>query len=64
MKLTDIKNQCFSSLDRRDDLMFTHDRIGNSVSCRMSVRVFYDGDSYRYSIHYSTSLKGTLRATN
>ena len=42
MNLTDALNVRFDGPDGRDDLMFTHDSIGNSVSCRMEVRGFCD----------------------
>ena len=40
MSLTDALNIRFDGPDGRDDLMFTHDNIGNSVSCRIAVRGF------------------------
>ena len=42
MQLTDALNICFDGPDGRDDLMFTHDSIGNSVSCRIAVSEFCD----------------------
>jgi len=42
MELTDALNLRFNGPDGRDDLMFTHDSIGNSVSCRIAVRGFCD----------------------
>jgi len=45
MQLTDALNIHFPGPDDRDDLMFTHDSIGNSVSCRIIVRGFCDRTS-------------------
>jgi len=46
MNLTDAANIAeFDGPDYRDDLMFTHGGIGNSISCRIEVREFSDGTS-------------------
>ena len=43
IKLTDALNIRFNGPDGRDDLMFTHDSTGSSVSCRIAVRGFCVG---------------------
>ena len=65
MKLTDAMNPRFDGPDGRDDLMFTQDGIGNSVSCRLHVCGFRGGDSIvAQSPTCSISSMGTPQGTN
>ena len=44
IKLTDAMKPRFNGPDGRDELMFTDGHVGNSVSCRIQVRGFYDSN--------------------
>lgn len=44
IKLTEAMKLRFSGLEGRDDPMFMNNRVGTSVSCRISVRGFYDSN--------------------
>lgn len=52
IKLTDAMNLCFDGPDDRDEKMFTDDRVGNSVLCRIDVRGFSDNNS---RCHYTST---------
>ena len=64
MRLTDAIHLHLDGLDRRDDPMFTHRSIGNSVSCGLWVRGFRSSDSYRCLIPSSISSRGIMYAAN
>lgn len=48
IKLTDAMNLRFDGPEGRDELMFTGDRVGNSVSCRIEVRGFCSINLHSY----------------
>ena len=59
IKLSDALNVYFDGPDGRDDLMFTNGAIGNSVLCRLSVRIRapYNSGFRCWWTHYLVSLK-------
>jgi len=48
IKLTDAMNLRFDGPDDRDQLMFTDDHVGSSVSCRVKVRGSHDINFHSY----------------
>ena len=65
MKSIDAINPRFDGPDGRDDLMFTQDGIGISVSCRLHVCGFRGGDSIvAQSPTCSISSMGTSHGAN
>ena len=59
IRLPDAMDRIFDGPDGRDELMFTNENIGSSISCRIIVSVPCAGDRHSSSIAF-ISLKGTV----
>ena len=55
IRLTDAMDTYFNGPDNRDDLMFTSESVGNTVSCRIHVGGPCSGGLHVFSSHLASS---------